>query len=72
MVVAEQEEFVYTRVKLHQDWEVKYLMDEILPDCSDEDRWKKDDTWRVMKKGRKSALRVLYSNEDAEQYIENR
>jgi hypothetical protein len=67
----EQEEFVYTRVKLHQDWEVKYLMDEILPDCSDEDRWKKDDTWRVMKKGRKSALRVLYSNEDAEQYIEN-
>ena len=31
---------------------------------------KKDDTFRVMKKGRKTAVRVLPSLEEAEKYIE--
>lgn len=41
-----------------------------LPQCSDEHRWKKDDTWAVMKKGRKSALRVLASEPEAIEWKE--
>ncbi len=36
-----------------------------MPLCTDEERWKKPDKWAVMKKGRKSALRVLESREKA-------
>lgn len=32
-----------------------------IPPCTDEDRWAKPEQWAVMKKGRKSALRVLES-----------
>lgn len=46
--------------------------DEELPLCSAEDRWHDKDTFAVMKKGRKSALRVFNTLEEAEKYkIEN-
>lgn len=38
--------------------------------CSDAERWKKEDTWAVMKKGRKSALRVLGSEEEAKAWMQ--
>lgn len=38
--------------------------------CSPEERWRKPDTWAVMKKGRKTALRVLPSQEEAEKWME--
>jgi hypothetical protein len=41
-----------------------------VPQCSDEDRWAKPTKYAVMKKGRKSAVRVLDSAVDATQYIE--
>lgn len=66
----EQREFLAERVTLHQEAELNSGNDE-LPMCSDFDRWKKNDTWRVIKKGRKTAVRVLHSEEDALQYIEN-
>lgn len=44
------------------------LADEDLPMCSEKDRWKNPDVWAVMKKGRKSALRLLNSEQDAEAY----
>ncbi|MCR4319757.1 MAG: hypothetical protein NUV74_05400 [Candidatus Brocadiaceae bacterium] len=51
-----QEEYVKERLAVHFNAE---------PSCSDEQRWKKEDTWAVMKKGRKSALRVLASEPEA-------
>jgi len=36
--------------------------------CTDEERWYSGDSWAVMKKGRKSALRVLHSESEAEQW----
>src|SRR3972149_7541494 len=51
-----QEEYIKERLAAHYS---------NLPFCSDEERWKKDDTWAVMKKGRKSALRLLATNEEA-------
>ena len=42
--------------------------DDELPLCSPEDRWNDGDKYAVMKKGRKTALRVLDSKEEAERY----
>lgn len=52
---------------------IKYedVPDEELPLCSLEDRWNDGDKYAVMKKGRKSALRVLDSEEEAELYRMN-
>lgn len=65
-----QKEFIEERVSIHQQAEGNFLISGELPLCSDTERWKKKDTHRVIKKGRKSALRVLDSKEEAEEYIE--
>lgn len=44
--------------------------DEELPLCTPEERWAKPTTYAVMKKGRKSALRVFEDRELAEKYLE--
>ncbi len=46
------------------------LEEEDIPDCTKEERWAKDDTWAVMKKGRKSAVRVFPSEAEAEAMAE--
>tara|TARA_R100000458_G_C8270427_1_gene245182 strand:+ start:584 stop:1468 length:885 start_codon:yes stop_codon:yes gene_type:complete len=68
---AKQDKFIKERVSLHQEAEVKSLFNDELPLCTDEERWKKADTWRVMKKGRKTAVRVLPSLKEAEEYLNN-
>lgn len=45
------------------------VKDEELPLCSNEERWKKEDQWKVMKQGRKTAVRVLNTAEEADKYI---
>lgn len=39
--------------------------------CSNAERWARPDTWAVMKKGRKTAVRVLNAETDALAYIDN-
>lgn len=39
--------------------------------CTDEERWKRPSAYAVMKEGRKSAVRVLDSLEDAEKYMQD-
>jgi len=55
--------WAFTRIEHHM--EAQQGMDQYgqshLPDCTDEDRWAKPETYAVMKEGRKSALRVLDS-----------
>lgn len=41
------------------------LPDDDLPRCTKEELWAKDDTWAVMKKGRKSAVKVFDKRDDA-------
>lgn len=65
----ETERFVAERVRLHQESE--NMPDDKLLSCTDAERWKRDDKYAVMKKGRKRALRVLSSQEDAETWIKN-
>lgn len=57
-------EYIKERVLLHK--EAASLPSDKLPECSKEDRWAKDDTWAIMKKGNKKAVRLCY-NEDAAQ-----
>jgi len=45
--------------------------DNDLPLCSKEDRWAKPDKFAVMKKGRKSALRLLDSSQEARDWMDN-
>ena len=66
----EQERFVNERVSIHQDAEIGYLISNDLPLCSDAERWRRKDTYRVEKKGRKSAVRVLDTQDEANEYIE--
>jgi len=43
--------------------------DEALEPCSEEQRWHKPDTWAVVKDGRKRASRVLESEEEAVEWL---
>ena len=62
--------YIYGRVKLHQNAE-DTLSDD-LPKCTPEERWERPIKYAVMKIGRKSALRLLESQKDADKYIEDK
>jgi hypothetical protein len=57
------EQYLQKRVRLHQEAEL--LSDWHLPVCTPEERWERPTTFAVMKKGRKSAVRVFEKEEDA-------
>ena len=69
--LEEQEIFLQEKVSIHQAVEADYIFKQELPLCTDEERWKKPDTYRVMKKGRKTAVRVFKTEEEAERYRGN-
>ena len=48
----EQQAFINQRVSIHQEAEVDYLINDKLPLCTDAERWRRKDTYRVEKKGR--------------------
>lgn len=60
--LEEARAFMAERVRLHQM--------EDPPACSDDERWFSGNRWAVMKKGRKRAVRVLDSEEDARARVE--
>ena len=64
----EQEDFIRERIKLHQESETA----DKLPLCTAEERWRKEDQYAVIKDGRKTALRLLPTREDALQYLKDK
>lgn len=58
----------YIRAKVNLLVLYENAPDNALPVCSPEDRWNDGDKYAVMKKGRKTALRVLDSKSEAEKY----
>lgn len=46
------------------------LPDDELPMCTEEERWHKADKWAVMKEGRKSAVKLYDSEEEAQERVE--
>lgn len=67
----ERDAYVRGRVKIHQDAEFQRLTGGDLPFCSDEEQWKKGDSFAVKKSGNKRALRVFDSMEQAEAYMKD-
>jgi len=65
----QQEKFILERIKIHRDADFSNAMDYELPECTDQETWKRDDVWAVKKKNRKTALRLLSSKEKAHTYI---
>lgn len=66
---ADIEKWIYDRFDFIKRCE--QLPDDELPVCTSEERWRKEDTYAVMKKGRKTAVRVLNTQGDAQAYIDN-
>ena len=62
--------YMKERMKMHQDAQVFFDVYGNIDKCSDEDMWKKNDTWAVKKKNVKRALRVLDSEDEAYKYID--
>lgn len=60
--------FLRERIETHMRAEA-IENDDDLPFCTDEERWQRPSKFAVMKKGRKSALRVLNSHNDAEDWM---
>ena len=64
----EQDKYVKQRIRLHQLAEIQ---GEDLVLCTPEERWRKETTFAVMKKNRKTAARVLPSRKEAMKWIED-
>jgi len=66
----DQDKYVEERVRLHQEAEFQRLTGGQIEECTQGETWKKDDAYAVVKKGRKRAVRVLGSQEDADGFID--
>lgn len=64
--LQEQEDFVFSRVALHQAAKKAFDNGEPIPYCTDQERWLRGETWAVMKEGRKSAIKLHDNKESAE------
>lgn len=61
------EEFIFAKVK--SLIENENMTDEGLPLCTAEERWASEDKWAIMKEGRKSAVKLHNTKEEAEQHL---
>ena len=72
MSEKERIEYIHNRIWLHQEAQVRYDLETIEHDrfvpCADDERWKKEDSWAVKKKGQKRATRVFDNVDEANQY----
>jgi len=62
------EDYINERVKLH--YQSMDAPSDQLPECTPEERWDKPTIYAIMKKGRKSSVRNLFSLENAQEYID--
>lgn len=69
--VEETDQYMLDRVLLHQQAEFDHMTGGVLPPCTGAERWEKPTTYAVNKKGRKRAVRVLTSRDEAETYIKS-
>lgn len=65
--MAERFDYIGGRINLYEAY--KDTPDNELPDCTPEERWAKPPKFAVMKKGRKSALKVCDAMEEAEAWM---
>lgn len=73
------ETYIRERLELHRNAKVSHDFGEALPECSTEERWQSETTYAVKRDGRKTAIRVFKSMEEAKElalkekgYVEER
>jgi hypothetical protein len=66
-VYERTDNFIKQRIELHHQSKVLDDFGDELPECTEEDRWVRDTKWAVMKEGRKSAVRLFDSEEEAQE-----
>lgn len=59
------ETFIRERLELHRNAKVSHDFGEPLPECSPEERWQSETTYAVKRDGRKTAIRVFKTIEEA-------
>lgn len=64
---ARQDAFVRERVRVHQ--EAAALADDLLPICTEKERWAVGNKWAIEKAGRKSAVKLCDTREEAIEWI---
>ena len=66
---AEQDAYVAARIQAHQDLAFAEEFGGAPPVCTPEERWHKTDKFAVEKVGRKTAMRVLDSQDEADKWV---
>lgn len=66
---AKQKEYIEGRVALFQRNEAALDKGEAVDYCTNEERWLRGESWAVMKKGRKSAVKLFDNESDAEDWV---
>jgi len=62
--------YIKERIELHNEAKFLHAMGDSLPLCSDEERWCSETTYAVKREGRKTAIRVFKSIEEADELAE--
>lgn len=64
--------YIHDRISMHQEAQVRYDLEADAKDrfalCGDDERWKKDDSWAVKKRGQKRAMRVFGTEQEANNF----
>jgi hypothetical protein len=63
--ISEQKLFLEERVAAHRNAEMQMDLDQPLPECTDEERWCRENSWAVIKSGGKKAAKVYYDEGSA-------
>ena len=63
-------QYVESRMDIHQEARQSFDFDDTMTLCNSDERWARPDKWAVMKKGRKSAIKLFNDKEIAEDHIE--
>lgn len=58
-------EYVHEQISAHQNADMYYDLNNEFVRCTDEETWKREDTWAVKKKGQKRAMRVFNDEQTA-------
>jgi hypothetical protein len=64
------ETYIRERLEMHREAKMRADFGESLQNCSNEERWMSETTFAVKREGRKTAIRVLRSLEEATQMAE--
>lgn len=63
--MAKTEAYIKERLELHRDAKVAHALEDELPPCTPEERWMSETTYAVKREGRKTAIRVFKTAEEA-------